>query len=266
MGKKLGYFLARIDDTAIAFVAKLPGGSMFPAGAFGADGTFYIASNAAGKAKLYSFAGLAGLTGYASIDDPLKDFSAAVPFTDANLPAMADLVLVQADIEKIGVQQDFLLSFTNRLVVILISSKPYKVWNLPVSGLEGVSKQLGWGAGWNFKNKVYFSSNAGAGVYQIDLTSINLGSKTANIVKAGTSEATTSNDGLNCPSVDSPFTITTTTTTSTGKRKCVKGFVSDSDCECDGRMVCERCSVEEHCGGKGTVTSNSTGTKCVCRP
>ncbi|CAK9083594.1 unnamed protein product [Durusdinium trenchii] len=69
-----------------------------------------------------------------------------------------------------------------------------------------------YGAGWTFKKPdgsvaVYFSNNAGRGVYGIDHSRLDLNSDTIHMYKVGESEATSKNDGANCMSMSSvsPF-------------------------------------------------------------
>merc|ERR1711904_107387 len=83
-----------------------------------------------------------------------------------------------------------------------------KAWMLRLPQLdrtEAKKLKTSWGAGWSYENKVYFANNGGGGVYQVDINSIKLRQKTANIAKVGSSVQSKSNDGLNCIFVQTPF-------------------------------------------------------------
>ena len=60
----------------------------------------------------------------------------------------------------------------------------------------------GFGAAWSHEDRIYFASNSGAGVYEIDIPSIDLNAKTADIRRVANSQATAINDGTTCVGID----------------------------------------------------------------
>jgi len=185
-------YLARIDSSHVGFVAKLPGKGMYSA-EFDEKGNYYF--NGGSLFKILEVQKLPAHASQYSLRSTMHE-------TVAKTSMGADLAVVEADFEGTGVGTYVLSLSGKNLKVVRVSSEPAKVWTLKGDGLGGSG---GWGATWNFKKEVFFANNGGAGVYQLDLASVNLKEKTAKFVKAGSSTATNSNDGLGCAHGRSPF-------------------------------------------------------------
>jgi hypothetical protein len=65
--------------------------------------------------------------------------------------------------------------------------------------------KLGFGAGWNFQDEVFFSRNNGDGVFQINSNSIDIKNKNYRMRVVGRSAKTNQNDGMNCMDAEPPF-------------------------------------------------------------
>jgi hypothetical protein len=197
------YYLCRIDNSSISFVARLPGSEFYASGAFGADGTFFIAyNNATSKqANIYTLEGLDEMPGYGSLSDAIPNFDYLKPYTDPAMPTFADFAFLHADLEGTG-SQDYLVAMNPKLVIVRVSSTPYQTWSFFV-GASG--QHNGFGAAWGFDGEVYFASNAGLGVYHLDVASVDLVAQTAKVEVVGASAETQSNDGLNCLPYRSPW-------------------------------------------------------------
>jgi len=65
----------------------------------------------------------------------------------------------------------------------------------------------GFGAGWTYKNALYQSDNQGGGVWQILLDTFIPGDESRPVLAryVGESQATTTNDGMNCMNAESPY-------------------------------------------------------------
>jgi len=188
-------YLARIDSKQIGFVAKLPDKTIY-SGEFDEHGNYYF--NGRKQRALFKIPSVHKLPASAS-QYSLRDENFVMV---AKTPLGFDLAVVDADFEGTGVGTYVMSLRGKTLQVVRVSSDPVKVWALKGLGLGGGG---GWGATWNFKKEIFFANNKGAGVYQLDLAAVNLKAKTAKFVKAGSSHATNSNDGLGCPHGRSPF-------------------------------------------------------------
>merc|ERR1712062_297758 len=114
-----------------------------------------------------------------------------------------DLVSVKANLDGSGEKRYVMTLRNDVLVVVRVDAEGFEHWKLKADSLTGLGKA--WGGGWVFKNEIYFANNKGKGVYQLDLSSIDLDKKTADFVKASDSAMSDKNDGLNCLNGQSPF-------------------------------------------------------------
>eukprot|EP00747_Dinoflagellata_sp_TGD_P127946 gnl/TRDRNA2_/TRDRNA2_174461_c0_seq2.p1 gnl/TRDRNA2_/TRDRNA2_174461_c0~~gnl/TRDRNA2_/TRDRNA2_174461_c0_seq2.p1 ORF type:complete len:436 (-),score=69.59 gnl/TRDRNA2_/TRDRNA2_174461_c0_seq2:528-1835(-) len=254
-GEKKAY-LARIDRSDIAFLGELP--SWWYSGTFDAEGVYYGSNGW----KIYMIGGLDKLDGYAKPSETPTNFKQADSFKVKG--PLHDLVAVNANLDGSGMKNYLMFMLERNALGIVRMSGGRASWEINLDGLTGTTKSA-WGSGWNFKNELYFARNDCCGVYKIDVPSIDIITRTGRVVKAGSSPKNSENDGMNCMNVDSPFSTTTTTTTSfTGSDDCIKGYIKDTSCDCSDQVICRQCTVEEDCGGKGSVTSNDDGTACLC--
>lgn len=152
----------------------------------------------------------------------------------SNLRLIFDLIVVFLDFgPTLGVgEQEYVVGCWSNLVYVQQVSGDLTNADLitleMVGANPGQSSPRGAGAQWLSNGSIYCAYNDGSsGVIQVLLTQTNLVSTTSGTVPAGrvgNSEATNSNDGMNCLLAASPFppvttsTTTTTTTTSGGGR------------------------------------------------
>jgi len=185
-------FVVRIDTTKVAFVAQV---KWAWASEFDSAGTFYYGN----RNGLYAIANIANLEG--------KSKCFGVPNLKNNEAVVesfmgGDVAIVEANLEGSG-KKTYAIGALKDSVAIARLSGGSKLWELSTKGMPNDGK--GFGATWHFKTEVYYASNSGKGVYQLDLGSINLKKKEVTLVKAGDSATTNSNDGLGCPKARSPF-------------------------------------------------------------
>lgn len=210
-----GSFLVRIDAQQVGFVSKLPEWQY--SGTFDKDGNYYC-----NGAKSWSV-----VTGVANMatQPSLYDLSGS-PYTENFVTENsmgADLVSFEADLNNSGVETYIMTVEGQSATLIRVSPLPYMTSTLRASGLPSGKT---WASGWTYKSTVFFAAEDGSGVYQVDLSSVNLLAKTLSFKKEGTSAALVWNDGFSCPDLLSPFVPTlppnptpfdppTTTTTTT---------------------------------------------------
>merc|ERR1719195_390621 len=183
--------LARVDDTEVGFVGSLQCG--FISATFGPHGNYYFNN----KKELWMARKLQDLpeTGF-----PFKlgKLETDPPFT---VKLGFDIASVEADLDGEGTESYVVGMVGSEVTMVRVSRDP-KTFKLKVTGetAEGA-----FGAAWNFKNHLYFANNAGKGVYQLDIGSIDLKASTAKMVRAGSAMETSSNDGMGCPKGVSPW-------------------------------------------------------------
>jgi len=213
-----GSFLVRIDSQQVGFVCKLPLWQY--SGTFDKDGNYYC-----NGAKSWSV--VSGVTKMAT-QPSLYDLSGS-PFTENYVKENsmgADMVSFEADLGE-GTATYIMTVEGSSAILIRVDDKSYKTTTLRASGLPSGKT---WASGWSYKSSVFFAAEDGSGVYQVDLGSVNLLSKTLTFMKEGKSAALEWNDGFGCPDLVSPFAPTippkpepyvppTTTTTTTEERE-----------------------------------------------
>eukprot|EP00746_Dinoflagellata_sp_MGD_P072066 gnl/MRDRNA2_/MRDRNA2_29279_c0_seq3.p1 gnl/MRDRNA2_/MRDRNA2_29279_c0~~gnl/MRDRNA2_/MRDRNA2_29279_c0_seq3.p1 ORF type:complete len:1069 (-),score=202.51 gnl/MRDRNA2_/MRDRNA2_29279_c0_seq3:213-3323(-) len=194
-------YLTRIDASRVEFVAKLPTWSW--AAAFGNDGTFYFHE----KGKYYKVEGASLMVGFADpLASELEDQAGLPSFIDTW--AGADLVAVMLDFEGIG-ENEYLMTLADngRLRVTRVTGTP-TTWLLQ-SKPELPKTGESYGAAWNYQSRVFFSSNAGSGIFEVIIDSIDLLAGTVVVERAGPAFLKDSldkgaTDGMNCMNVELP--------------------------------------------------------------
>lgn len=183
--------LARVDDKLVSFVGRVKCG--FISGTFDAHGNFYFNDKGelltARKVQDLPETGTPFGLGKLATDN----FKVKLGF---------DIASVEADLDGKGMATYVVGLMGSDVTMVRVSSDPYKTFNLKVTGetAEGA-----FGAAWNFKNQLYFASNAGKGVYQLVLDSIDLKASTAKMARAASAMETNNNDGMGCSKGVSPF-------------------------------------------------------------
>lgn len=185
-------FVVRVDTKKVAFVARVPWAW---ASEFDSAGTFYY-GNKKGLYAIPKIANLEGKSVYFGVPDLRKNKAVVEGFMGN------DVAVIEADLEGIG-KKPYAIGALKRTVAIARLTGGSKKWELSTKGMPTDPK--GFGATWHFKTELYYASNSGEGVYQLDLGSVNLKKKEVTFVKAGASAKTNSNDGLGCPKARSPF-------------------------------------------------------------
>jgi len=192
-----GSFLVRIDAQQVGFVSKLPEWQY--SGTFDKDGNYYC-----NGAKSWSVVtGVANMATHSSLGE-----LSGSPFTENFVTENsmgADMVSFEADFNNAGVGTYIMTVEDKSATLIRVSPTPYVTTTLRASGLPSGKT---WASGWTYKSSVFFAAEDGSGVYQLQLSSVNLLSKTLSFVKEGKSAALEWNDGFSCPDSISPFNPT----------------------------------------------------------
>eukprot|EP00448_Togula_jolla_P020081 CAMPEP_0170587580 /NCGR_PEP_ID=MMETSP0224-20130122/10359_1 /TAXON_ID=285029 /ORGANISM="Togula jolla, Strain CCCM 725" /LENGTH=1310 /DNA_ID=CAMNT_0010911213 /DNA_START=18 /DNA_END=3950 /DNA_ORIENTATION=+ len=215
-------YLVTLDATKIAFVGQLP--RWFFSAGFSLKGeSFYLLSGGR-KSRLYTVEHPDQMPAYADHLDPRLADLRRMPFYTTGFSGSADLIAVEADLEGLG-PQEYLLTVTSFLRVVLLRlSGTLQTWDLTPEFSPAVAQDgtMPWGAGWTYKDRIFFALNSGGGVYELLLDTLNLETPSISLSRVGPSAETNNNDGLNCLGVDSPWvpppnttTVANTTTTVT---------------------------------------------------
>jgi len=190
MGRRKG-FVVRIDTEKVAFVAKV---KWAWAAAFDSSGNLYLS----GK-KFIVLPKAQDLDGVGSMFGQMPDMRKAEALVKGGMGN--DVVVIEADLEGQGKRAYAIGVGKKNVLIARVSGGALKKWTLKHKGLPS----HGWGAAWNFRSELYFASNEGAGVFQLDVGNIDLVKGEVQFVKAGKSMETNSNDGMGCPKGRSPF-------------------------------------------------------------
>jgi len=195
-------YLVRLDADQVEFLAKvLDNGAGVNAGTFGPSGTYYYSEYTCQGCtdKRVAIENVGQLQGFHDpYDAGLPDHTEHDILMDGIENDPADLVSVLFDPEHSGTEKEYLLGVDKNANVVLIRAsggKPKK-WVLKPRGQQRIEGL--WGSGWNFKGKVFFAHNKGAGVYEILLDEIDLDRKQFKAKRLGKSDPTKSNDGMSC--------------------------------------------------------------------
>jgi len=196
-----GSFLVRVDKTRVAFVARVPAWTY--AGAFDADGTYYMYGNDG----LCAITNVTEMNAYSSYTQLGGRRMYKGPYIVADQGA--DMAVLKADLEGTGVQTYLLSAENSMLAVVRVSQvtegHPPAEWKLEGKGLPPMAQT--YGSAWNFQEKIYFAADDGEGVYELDTKSIELKKEggSAQFHKAGNAQSTPWNDGFSCINDVSPF-------------------------------------------------------------
>jgi len=209
------FYIVRVDDTKIRFVAKVqaPFGSPI-AGAFDDYGNYYVVSNP----SLLQFPGIDAYKAYESYDDPeLPFFSEASNASYISIRNMsgaaqiADIVAIDTDLNDGSGVTTWVIAANTALQLILMSPAG-QYWVMPINDvlegteLEGVWERQNMGAAWSFEGKVFFSTNDGAGVFQLPIDEVQFPLQgSVQLTRVGPSAPIHDNDGLNCIDRRSPW-------------------------------------------------------------
>jgi len=208
------HYIVRVDKDKFEFVAKIPARGF--SGTFSASGTYYWG----GESKLWFVTGLNTFKGYPKQDDVgLKDLLNMVAFIPApeqtDLRLGMDLVAVTGvDLDDSGDDAEYLVSLhagwgSEKPTVTFTKAKLdtgfVKTWWNEVTFIDADPKG-GFGAAWNYNGRLYFTHNAGSGVYEVNVDQLSSaeGAAPVKVKKVGISAKTGWNDGLNCIFVDPP--------------------------------------------------------------
>ncbi|MEO2157519.1 MAG: hypothetical protein ABGY30_12985, partial [Acidimicrobiales bacterium] len=214
-------YLVRFDAAGnVAFVARVP--AMSNAGDVDGQGRFVWPRGN----SFYTLSGIADMDGFADPGDAANKSQITPLVTGTG--GVADVAALRVDLGDgerpyaMGVS-----SWDHKLRIWAYDDTP-EAWtiNLVITDGSPALTNGGFGAAWSHEDRIYFSSNSGAGVYEILVPSIDLNAKTADIRRVANSQATAINDGTTCVGIDvvePPTTIqeptptepTTTTTTTT---------------------------------------------------
>lgn len=210
------YYLIRHDKNGLEFVALLPKPTKFfkkaigyNTATFSMSGTYYLVTKGTVQ-HMIVIQGLADIKGRASQNDPqLIDFTNSL--TSFSLGAtkwIADMAAVPMDLDGSGevVDYAFMLDENANLFLVKCSGDPFTKWKLKATG-DGLipARKDGFGAAWSYQERVFFASNVGRGVYEVDMSSIDLTAETVTMLYVGKSKATTKNDGMNCVDTKPPY-------------------------------------------------------------
>jgi len=214
MQMDVGSFLVAIDKNEVAFVAKMPQWQY--AGIFDKKGNYYCNGEK-------SWSVLSGVTGMAKKSSlySLRGEKFEEHFVEAKSLG-ADMAEFDQDLEGKGSNQAWIISMVNEdITLIRVDPKPYTTHKLKAKGIPAGKS---WASVWSFKSSIFFGAEDGSGVYQLDLPSMAIESKTATFIKAGESAKLEWNDGFGCPKASggiiptlppnpkpNPFTASTTT-------------------------------------------------------
>ena len=192
-------YLVRFDGAGnVAFVARVP--HMSNAGDVDGQGRFVWPRGN----NFYTLSAVADMDGFANPGDAANRSQITPVVTGTG--GVADVAALRVDpgdgerAYAMGVN-----TWDHELRIWSYDDQP-RAWtiNLFESGSPAQLTNGGFGAAWSHEDRFYFASNSGAGVYEIDVPSIDLNAKTADIRRVANSQATAINDGTTCIGIDIP--------------------------------------------------------------
>lgn len=226
MQMDVGSFLVAIDANEVAFVTGLPGWQF--SGIFDKKGNYYCN----GEKSWSVVSGVTGMPKKSSLYQ-LRGTKFEEHFVEEKSLG-ADMAEFDQDLEGTGSPQAWIMTMNKKdITLIRVDPKPYKTYKLTA---EGIPDGKSWASVWSFKASVFFGAEDGSGVWQLDLPSLAIETKSASFKKAGDSAKLEWNDGFGCPKASggiiptlppqptvNPVTTSTTTegatTTGTFKKK-----------------------------------------------
>jgi len=193
-------YLVRFDDAGnVAFVARVP--AMSNAGDVDAQGRFMWDSE---RTNFYVLSGIAEMEGFADPGDA-ADKSKITPVVTGT-DGVADVAALSVDLGAGERSYAMGVNGRNHKLQIWSYDNQPEAWIIDLfeNGSPAQLTNGGFGAAWSHEDRIYFASNSGAGVYEIDIPSIDLNAKTADIRRVANSQATAINDGTTCIGIDVP--------------------------------------------------------------
>ena len=158
------------------------------------------------------------LTAYASASDAgvVQSMSTSA-VSQSGMANAADVTTFSYQMPGMGSVQQWLVGCTAGHALLLFSlegtlSSSTAYWTLTTTFPDGVPGQYGWGAAWTFRgssgvNQVFMAHNGGAGIYEVDLSSIDLVASTVTMRRVTASVSSQNNDGIMCwGSISAPDT------------------------------------------------------------
>lgn len=195
---KKGQFLVRLDEEKVEFVARLP---WFGTGAgFSPSGDrFYITDEDGGgpAGGMYVVDSPDSLTGYADWADPsLPDLTKTEVF---DCPGVHDVGVFTLGKKEyvIGIPK---MDPGNLKVAVIETFGSHKTFMLDAVTDGSIDEKMkgSFGASWQYGDRIFFASNGGKGVLELDIGTLNLEQGTVSVRSVGVSDPTSWNDGLNC--------------------------------------------------------------------
>jgi len=214
------FFIIRVDDTQVELVQEIPQKSI--CGAIDSAGNFYyeIGKKIYFSSSIHTAQGYPGSLGTATVPEADQSGVTGGQITSKIDGALHDIVVTDADIETPGTME--------KVAFYYQSNGATKIGNVGVAMLSGPNKGTsyklttkgflntcqpsdrncddGFGAGWLFRDRIFFSRNNAEGVFELDRSSVNVNQLTATVSKVGESTKTSKNDGMNCMTIESPWT------------------------------------------------------------
>mmetsp|Transcript_17455 Transcript_17455/g.32967 ORF Transcript_17455/g.32967 Transcript_17455/m.32967 type:complete len:730 (-) Transcript_17455:132-2321(-) len=200
------FYLVRFDSEKVEFVALLKGPSPPIAGTFDVVGNYFYMANPVLKRVESPHL----LKGYdIPYDERLADLTDIPSVSMAGAGYFSDIVAVIADLANSGSKAEYVLALNNlrQFAVIEYRNDTNRKWLLPTVDVLNDTKN-NFGAAWNYDGRVFWAANSGAGIFEVNMTSLDLNKPTAlvNVSYAGKANAIDENDGANCL-IGSPFTV-----------------------------------------------------------
>jgi Ca2+-binding EF-hand superfamily protein/PAS domain-containing protein len=211
-------WVVRFDTSGVEFVAQINFRSY--SGTFDREfGLFFLIDNSANKIYAYKELHLSDGTkgsggSWPTVTDWTSSNFVSYSFT-ASGTNYADCIPYQGQLEGAAVgTKNYIIGGGSASKLIIVRYEPTNSATLPTftsNRVFTITLDTGgsWpntakGAGWNYNDNVYFASNSGAGVYKIDMSTLDWSAQTVEATRIGSSDANGNNDGMNCFHVSLP--------------------------------------------------------------
>lgn len=204
----LNSYIVRLSPGIVEFVCKLKTLIVYNSGTFDPQGVFYIATS---QAEFTVINELHLIRGVLTKEDPaLLDMSKAPTFKPEKWIGCSDLITFKKIVDD-GKPAQFIVSLMGPRMQLArwMGTGFGQTWIIPINA-QSIRKWFSWGdvwgAAWNFNGRVFFSANAGHGVYEIPKDEIDLHkSSPLELKRVGDADRTEVNDGLNCLNMPDPW-------------------------------------------------------------
>mmetsp|Transcript_72400 Transcript_72400/g.125623 ORF Transcript_72400/g.125623 Transcript_72400/m.125623 type:complete len:1192 (-) Transcript_72400:80-3655(-) len=269
-------YIVRIDSKSLEYVARLPGTDTYNTATFSPGGRYFVANK---YAKFAVVTGVDEMQGVSKkTDSGLTDLKSQKRLQPQGFVQAADAVVVKADLEGIGEKEYLIVANRGLVQVAKFEGGAFtKSWIMKykIELTPGKQRAGKWGdilgAGWYFSGKVFFAFNKGEGVFNVDLSRLNLRLSEKQLspflmIKVGSSQKSGYNDGANCMEVPDPFMKCGEYTCSPGwKKKDGVGKqrgATDEEC-CDMMCGAYNCTTDGWVTKKGVeLLMPPTESKC----